>query len=173
MLINLTELENNYLWEHKVSKVPGFKSIISITTFYMNKGTHYIEFGNRIKRESFYKRGECHGISKAWRDGILIYSLPYKNGKIHGKTYINRNSFPETAVYKYGKKHGIERSYYLTGKLMRTVSYKNGKMDGLYKHYYENGKIQRIVQMKNGKEHGKYEIYNEKGQLEYSKRALK
>lgn len=171
MLINLTVLQDGYLWEHRVFKSLSqitHLPLFSVTSFYMNKKTHYIAFdiSGHINQESFYKCGKLHGLSRAWRCYALLYSTPYKNGKIHGVSCQYSSFYTETITYRHGVKHGMCKQYYLTGKLRHKVSYKNGKMDGVFKSYFENGKIQRIIQMKNHKRHGKLDIYNENGQLE-------
>lgn len=171
MLINLIRLENDYLWEHRVSKsLSNLDSLpmIGITTFYMTNKTHYIAFstsGNG-KAESFYKNNKRHGLSRVWRNGILYINTPYKNGKIHGKAYCRTVYYTETITFKRDVKHGIRKQYYLTGILKSVTWYKNDQINRTCKYYYESGKIQMVVPMRNGKEHGKCEIYDENGQLQ-------
>lgn len=45
------------------------------------------------------------------------------------------------ANYKAGKREGICKKYYISGKLKGEAIYKNNKLNGIYKMYYEDGRL--------------------------------
>ena len=73
---------------------------------------------------------------------------------------------PHCGAPAEGKKDGVYKTYYESGKLQRLETYKAGELDGPYKDYYENGQLEARSTFVAGKVDGPYERYYENGQLE-------
>ena len=84
-----------------------------------------------------------------------------------GIFYLKSNNKPFTGVmkfggnwghyerpYKNGKRDGIRKEYYETGRLKTEMPYKNGKTYGVTKSYHENGNLRAEVPYKNETLHG-------------------
>jgi antitoxin component YwqK of YwqJK toxin-antitoxin module len=68
-------------------------------------------------------------------------------------------------IYKNGMKIGLERGYYLNGKLQWLSPYTGGLINGVYKGYYENGILMQVIPYTNGMENGSAKYYIESGEL--------
>ena len=70
--------------------------------------------------------------------------MNYKNDLLHGR-YVCYNTITGNIIYdanyKDGKKHGLTRGYYSSGKLKLEKNYKDGKEVGECKEYYPSGEI--------------------------------
>ncbi len=69
--------------------------------------------------------------------------------------------------YKEGKKDGIQREWYYTGKLYCEYNYKKGEKNGIQQCWYENGQLWYKYNYKNGKLDGIQKEWNENRQLIY------
>ena len=54
---------------------------------------------------------------------------------------------------------------YFEGSLAHTYFYINGKKNGLAKSFFPSGKIKILKNYLNDKLHGSYEVFNKKGEL--------
>lgn len=84
------------------------------------------------------------------------------NGSV--KTYNNFGGIT-LEEYKDGKKNGIERQYYASGKLRSEITYHNGIMHGTYKSWYKNGKMAVECTYIENAINGNYRKWYENGQL--------
>jgi antitoxin component YwqK of YwqJK toxin-antitoxin module len=119
------------------------------------------------------KNGVKNGVEKVYaNNGTLIWSVPYVNGKMHGKKYFysptkNRKSTKLSHItdYKNGLADGHQIYYYDNGAVSVDYKYKNGKEHGKMLAYHRNGKVSQIAYYKNGKLDGPYKEYNKNGTL--------
>ncbi len=69
-------------------------------------------------------------------------SIDEHNGnKIEKDFYDDGSIKAEYTVNKYGKKHGIETTFFKNGNIQGIYQYKNDTINGLCKEYYENGNL--------------------------------
>ncbi len=68
-------------------------------------------------------------------------------------------------IYRAGKPFGIERDYYINGKLSSEHRYYNGKLNGVTRVYYESGKLLRTIPFTNGVRVGLEIDYYESGKI--------
>jgi hypothetical protein len=95
---------------------------------------------------------------------ILVACKQTDNNEIY---YYPTGEVNEEYEIENGKRHGIARSFYLSGKLKATGFYKNGLPDSTYTHYYENGNVKVTGEFdKQGMEAGEKKFYFETGELE-------
>lgn len=71
--------------------------------------------------------------------------------------------------YKDGKKNGVAKEYYESGKLQTEAPLKDGEQNGVAKQYYESGRLQTETPFKDGKENGVEKSYYENGRLQFKK----
>lgn len=61
--------------------------------------------------------------------------------------------------YKDGKKNGVAKQYYESGRLQTETPFKDGKENGVEKSYYENGRLQFKKPYKDGRANGVEKAY--------------
>jgi antitoxin component YwqK of YwqJK toxin-antitoxin module len=95
------------------------------------------------------------------------------NGKKEGKwiEYFDDTEYPMgtkgyiLTIYKNGEKIGLEKGYYMDGKLQWLSPYKDGKLNGIYKGFYENGILMQEIQYMDDKINGLAKYYINNGVL--------
>jgi len=110
------------------------------------------------------------GIAEeTFKDGKTVkLKVDYKNGIVDGatRTFYEFNGKPEEEfVSKGGKKDGMLKRYYITGKIKAKEQYKNGVLNGEAVEYYENGNIKSEGIWANGKQNGDFKEYGENKQI--------
>jgi antitoxin component YwqK of YwqJK toxin-antitoxin module/sugar lactone lactonase YvrE len=166
----------------------GFTNRAEAKNFMVNgekegKWVEYFEFDNR-------------GVPHETKDtiGAYFYRLTiYSSGKPIGTTreYINGGKYllRDEVTYVGGKKDGLERSYYVDGKLYFEIPYTKGKRNGIQKEhlyygesrtetpyiddektgvekqYYENGIIHWEIPYSKDKINGVEKEYTESGKI--------
>ena len=80
----------------------------------------------------------------------------WSNGRV--KVEINYCDSKTAHKHKchYGRKHGVSRGFYASGKLRWKAEYKDGSSYGPRVEYYENGKKKSSQQYEQGKRNGAY-----------------
>ena len=73
----------------------------------------------------------------------------------------------EEGKYVNGKKEGLWKFYYPSGKIKQEVTYKNNRPNGFVRIYYENGNVSEEGIWKGNKWVGKYKYYHKNGKLAY------
>jgi len=119
------------------------------------------------------KNGVKHGVEKLYAsNGTLVYSVPYVNGKMHGKKYFympdksgKSGVLSHTTDYKNGLIDGDQIYYYDNGEVSVHYKYKNGKEHGKMLAYHKNRKISQVAYHKNGRMDGPYREYDKNGKL--------
>jgi antitoxin component YwqK of YwqJK toxin-antitoxin module len=89
---------------------------------------------------------------------VEYYDRKPTPGKVEAKhigtdtllTRKNKNILIERNLFKNGKKHGMQRTWYESGVLMSEEPYKNGVMNGVFKHWDETGKLVGCYKMMEG-----------------------
>lgn len=131
------------------------------------KSYWYREDGTIYSMEE-YRRGKLHGISKKWRDTILVEERAFSNGKLHGWSkgvYFPFNPWeddPKFYFIKYFKHDKQKKSkiFYLDtitlkpkAPMSNLVSHKklNKRFSTKLIFYYENGQIHTEQNYKKGK----------------------
>jgi antitoxin component YwqK of YwqJK toxin-antitoxin module len=127
--------------------------------------------------ESIFYKGNIE-IARFRESGGRIYN---RTGKIPDGRVEFFNDATKThgeEFYKKGKKHGLCKEYYETGKLKKETQYFQGKMVN-QKEYYINGALRKeqdsgyaFGEMGRG-EKGKGKIYYRDGTLKYEWRKIK
>jgi antitoxin component YwqK of YwqJK toxin-antitoxin module len=98
--------------------------------------------------------------------GIKI-KIDYKNGIKDGiirEFYENGKPSIETVI-KAGKKQGMTKEYYSTGKIKAKRPYKNDVLDGAVEEYHENGAMSMTGEYKSGKQTGEFREFRDNKQL--------
>ena len=91
---------------------------------------HTIEYSyhanSQIEYEASYYNGQLDGTAKHWdENGILLSSVDYVNGKIHGKwiQYYKDGKVLQITEYFHGHKNGLQRRYHQNGIVSSEVEY--------------------------------------------------
>ena len=104
------------------------------------------------------------------KKGLLNVSVEttFKDGKRDGITrvYFESGKLQGETSYKDGNMEGITRMYYESGRLEKEISLKNNKLNGITRGYFENGKPQGEISYKDGNKEGIAKIYYESGTLQ-------
>ena len=105
------------------------------------------------------------------KSGILLYEKDFENGKeIKNRNYYAAaaDSIPhlkfETQV-KDGKRNGLRRGWYYSGKIKFEGYFKNGWNNGIYKNWYENGNLEKESFFEMGVKVGIYKNWSNNGNL--------
>ncbi len=99
-------------------------------------------------------------------NGVEIYKLPYKGGRIDGLArwkFANGQLETEGQLIN-GNRHGDWRWYHPNGQLATLGHYDLGLISGLWVSYYDNGDTMIVRNYENGELHGAYRYY-QRGQL--------
>jgi antitoxin component YwqK of YwqJK toxin-antitoxin module len=120
----------------------------------------------QLREEGSYAKGMFNGKYKNYYpDGTLKFEGTYKNGNYIGETksyHQNGVLRTEQSFDESGKENGVEKEYYLNGKLLSNIEFKKGDIVK-YVFYDTTGKI-----LSQGTKSGKtlnYERYDNKGFL--------
>ena len=119
-----------------------------------------------------YEQKPFNGIAFAnSKSGVLLYEKDFKNGKeIKNRNYYAAaaDSIPhlkfETQV-KDGKRNGLRRGWYYSGKIKFEGYFKNGWNNGIYKNWYENGNLEKESFFEMGVKVGIYKNWSNNGNL--------
>jgi antitoxin component YwqK of YwqJK toxin-antitoxin module len=91
------------------------------------------------------------------------------NWKIYGndKTYAGKgfaaDAVAEEGAFQDGKKVGIWKQYFPSGKVKSEIEFKNGRPSGTFKTFYENGQVEEEGTWKNNAYTGGFKRYYENG----------
>lgn len=124
----------------------------------------------------------CQNPVAWWRDRPLL-----PNGRVVANTPEGLPRYEKE--WRGGKRHGIWRDYYPSGKQKEMYVYDNGIPEGKWSAWFENGQLQRLTSYRNGapdghwitwhanghkafdgtyvngKEEGLFQNWNEKGEI--------
>ncbi|MDA1137032.1 MAG: hypothetical protein O3B01_00495 [Planctomycetota bacterium] len=200
----LEEIPANYLVEPKVlytwsddegKPIPRLISLVPLNPVGKPDGNaHYFGVEERIVP---FRNGQKEGTEKSYmvvgREHRVVSETPWKNGKIDGVKKVfhraNDKLYMEVS-YEDGQRQGVEKTYDLPGRLIKTTPYKddrphgevveyyagtnqskkvipfrNGKVHGVVREFYENGTLKRELPAQDDRFHGIEKAYDEKGQL--------
>ena len=98
------------------------------------------------------------GDVNIYRDGVLAQRFILKDNKINGQVELfDACGTPnETLTYDRGRRHGLGKIMYSSGKIKSTYSYDSNKVVGTYTNYFENGTARNVSVYKDDKLEGKY-----------------
>ena len=121
------------------SKVVDMKFVDQKRNYYDNGKIESIE--TLAKPTSFDDSLYDCQIKKCRKDGTLIESYEYKNGKIDGlvNSYDSSGKLLETYQYRDGIRDGEMIGYFADGKIRSKGYYKNDTMFGYYYLFKQNG----------------------------------
>jgi len=120
----------------------------------LEKELLYIEDGVRAKVRVYYSNKSIKALGDycvkkrcgTWDYfddlGNIIIRENYKNGLLNGAYFI-----------------------FFDGALTDVYNYENGKKNGISKKFFPSGKVQIIKNYLNDKLHGRYELFNKKGKM--------
>ena len=143
--------------------------------------------GDGSLRETPYKDGNKHGVSRAWSQGTLVEERPFKDGKLHGVCrqwdlqgrllgtfWMNMG----TGILKQWSEDGTrEESYCRDGEIYLVKSCTNGqqmsvetplrqgKPHGLVRWWWPNGQLHSECHHSGGEKHGPESTWNKDGSL--------
>lgn len=78
----------------------------------------------------------------------------------------DESALVEEGEFQEGRKVGVWKAYYPSGKLKSEITHDNGRPSGPYTTYYENGKIEEKGNWGLNKNMGKFTRYYENGQVQ-------
>lgn len=119
-----------------------------------------------------YNQQPFNGIAFANnKSGKLLYEKDFENGKeIKNRNYYAAitDSTPhlkfETQI-KDGKRNGLRKGWYYSGKLKFEGYFKKGWNNGSYKNWYENGNLEKESFFEMGVKVGSYKNWSSSGKL--------
>lgn len=128
---------------------------------------HYLDGKLQIKGN--YKDDKKDGIWEYYReDGTLEGKVTYKNDEANGKYvayFENGKTLYSDGTYINGKKNGIEKEYYMSGKVYMKRNYIDNKLNEAIIYYYENGKVLLKGHLNTNTPYGDWEFYDKNGKL--------
>ncbi len=115
----------------------------------------------------------CDGkVLKYYSNGKLDQTFENKNGVANGDVtlYSNDSSGKISSVYNYkdGKRNGIFKTYYETGKLYKTGTYKNDTLIDHVYYFEENGDTMKVYYTWKGSEDFPTKKWLRNGQIFYA-----
>ncbi|RLD79608.1 MAG: hypothetical protein DRJ10_08605 [Bacteroidetes bacterium] len=112
----------------------------------------------KLKKSGAFRKNKPVGVHRDYSD---------KGKVISAKTYSTRGwVMADGIVDKKGKRQGIWKYYFKSGKLKVLGKYKNGRRVGNWKFYYENGNKEQIGSYnKKGRPEGEWKWYFENGNI--------
>ena len=97
------------------------------------------------------------------------------NGKRHGYWVINGDMIKnkeyvpvakvEEGIFNYGRREGVWKKYYPSGKIKSEIKYVKGSPKGNFTTYYENGQIEEKGSWSAKVYNGKFIRYYENGEI--------
>ena len=128
----------------------------------------YNEKGDTSSTETFRDNNK-NGISNRYDEkNRLIMTINYVDDVENGLfiTFHPKNKQIENECqYKSGKRIGLSKSYYDSGKIRSISNHDNGKEHRNDITYHENGKIHSTINYVNGTMNGPYIAYDEQGNV--------
>jgi len=89
-------------------------------------------------------------------------------GEVDSKPGYSPDALIEEGEYNAGRKVGMWKAYYPSGKIKSEITYAMGRPKGPYKTYYENGQVEEQGSWSLNKNQGKFTRYYENGQVQQS-----
>lgn len=107
-----------------------------------------------------YKDGKKHGLSRRWKDEVLIEECRYVDGLLHGHYvfYID-NVLRKSAYYDHGKLYGLYVLNNSDGSVSLSAHYKDNLLDGIKCIHDAKGSLIRIETYQKGILHGPYKTF--------------
>lgn len=93
----------------------------------------------------------------------------YGNDRLYAGKGFPADAVIEEGEFKDGRRVGIWKMYFPSGKIKSEVEYKNGRPSGSFKSYYENGQVEEEGTWKNNAYSGGFKRYHENGQVAQEK----
>jgi len=108
--------------------------------------------------------GNPQDVNKTGADGKKTgHWKIYGNEKAFAGKGFAADAVAEEGDYEAGKKVGIWKQYYPSGKIKSEVEFKNGRPSGTFKNFYENGQVEEEGTWKNNSYQGSFKRYYENG----------
>jgi antitoxin component YwqK of YwqJK toxin-antitoxin module len=107
-------------------------------------------------------------VKHSHANGNPCCETPYVDGKKEGvgKLYYTSGKLYATETYADDDLNGPTVTYYENGNVQAELFYKSGRLDGVVKEYYPSGKVESMVTYLAGLREGKTVIHTEKGEVE-------
>ncbi len=118
-----------------------------------------------------------NGLVKTYDDsGNLGSEINYQAGLKHGKSLLYHQGSDQVMLemtYKNGKRSGIARKYYKSGKIYAETPYEDDEVNGIVKLYYRNGNLKAEIPYLQSKEGLGLREYYTNGELKTSMPEIK
>jgi antitoxin component YwqK of YwqJK toxin-antitoxin module/Tfp pilus assembly protein PilF len=150
------------------------------------KSVSYYENG-KVARESEYDQDQRNGITDYYAmDGTFMYRLRFVEGSLKGFSWKDQAGrfvaehpvtpattevlcyYPNGKVsvrfsIKNGLFHGMYRSFYNSGRIMRESRFEDDRIEGIDRIYLPGGKLYEETTFLGDERYGSYSLYNENG----------
>jgi len=127
-----------------------------------------------LKERSEYSLGLKEGFREIYHadTGVLTHHELFRNDLYHGPAtyWYADGQLAQTATFKDGKAHGVEKRYAGTeggGQIVSLTTWVNGKKHGLFQSYHGGGVLFNDGSYSNDKQCGTWQTYTAQGQLLY------
>lgn len=124
-----------YTYQYKIKNGKKTGGLIS-KELYVNdikQGQSYYYKNGKLDKIITYKDGQKDGIAYQYKDTLITSIYKYNKDYLVFKDKINRTD-------KTGKKQGVWKEFYKTGKIKLQKTYVNNKLNGLVIEYDKQGK---------------------------------
>lgn len=120
-----------------------------------------------LKKKEHYDNDRLEGDFVEYNDsGKVITQGQYIDNEKEGKWFLEYFDYREEGQYRYGKRHGEWKHYYLdTDKIRFSGSYIDGEPDGRQYYYHKNGLKKQETKYINGIKEGDWNYYDDTGLL--------
>ncbi len=98
-------------------------------------------------------------------NGLLKHYYFYTSGVLNG-IFLEKSILGDSSLsgsYKNGKKSGLWKFYYYTGKIEKICNYDEDRMEGKYQYFYDNGQVNTEGFYKSGQKNGLWTWYTKFG----------
>ena len=120
-----------------------------------------------LKKQEYYDNNRLEGDFVEYNDsGKVITKGQFIDNEKEGKWILEYFDYREEGNYRYGKRHGEWKHYYLDIDKLRFVgSYIDGEPDGKQIYYHKSGLKKQETKYINGIKEGEWNYYDETGTL--------
>ncbi len=125
-------------------------SIFGVISTYLDVMAIFRQDDGPVLEERKVRDGE---IKQYTKDKRLKTIVNYDNGIKHRTSYLYHNDGKTVLLampYNQGKREGVSKKYYKSGKIYASTTYSNDLLHGPRKLYYSSGQMKAIINYGNG-----------------------
>jgi antitoxin component YwqK of YwqJK toxin-antitoxin module len=142
----------NAVVDEDIKDLADYNSIFYDQGYTGSVNDYYDQTKSNIKKVLHYKNGDIVKYESFYEDGDRKIIKPVMCNSTHGNLiyYMDNNTIGYEMNYKFGRKHGVGKSYYENGYVEKMVQYFENNKNGLQYEFSEKGDTINVEFYKNG-----------------------